>query len=66
MFFNLHYNVRLITNHGKQRIFKSVFAMHWTRQITLCHQPYHGEFTAKITGSPNIVYMVNQAIEDLQ
>ena len=40
--------------------------MRWTHQIPSCHQPCHGGFTANITGSPNMVCMVNHATEDLQ
>ena len=40
--------------------------MRWTHQIALCYQPCHGGFTAKITDSPNMVCMVNHAMEDLQ
>jgi len=39
--------------------------MRWTHQIASCHQSCHGGFTAKITGSPNIVCAVNHATEDL-
>ena len=40
--------------------------MCWTHQIASCHQPCHGGITAWITGFPNMVCMVNHAMEDLQ
>jgi len=54
------------TTENNEFLLKHVVAMHWTHQITLCHQPCHGGFTAKITGSPNMVCTVNHATEDLQ
>ena len=38
----------------------------WIHQIALCHQPSHRGFTAKVTDTPNVVCMVNHAMEDLQ
>ena len=46
-------------------LLKNIVAMRWTHLIALCHQPYHGGFTAKITGSPNMG-TVNHATENLQ
>ena len=46
-------------------LLKNVVAMCWTHLIALCHQTYHGGFTAKIIGSPNMG-TVNYATEDLQ
>ena len=34
--------------------------------MTLCHRPCHERFTAKITGSPNMVCTVDHGMEDLQ
>ena len=47
-------------------LFKNIVVMHWTHQIALCYQPCHGGFTAKITGSPNVVCMINHTMKDLQ
>ena len=54
------------TMENNEFLLKNVVVMHWTHQIALCHQPCHGGFTAKITGSPNMVCTVNHATEDLQ
>jgi len=39
---------------------------YWFSKYGLYGQPYHRGFTVKITGSPNMVCMVNHAMEDLQ
>ena len=45
-------------------LFKNIIAMYW---IALSHQPYYRGFTRRLaTGSPNMVCMVNYAIEDLE
>jgi len=54
------------TTENNEFYLKHIVAIRWTRQIALCYQPCHGGFTAKITGSPNMVCMVNHATEDLQ
>jgi len=54
------------TTENNKFLLKHVVATHWTHQIALYHQPCHGGFTAKITGSPNMVCTVNHAVEDLQ
>jgi len=54
------------TTENNEFIFKHVVAMRLTHQIALCHKPCHRGFTAKITGSPNMVCTVNHATEDLQ
>jgi len=54
------------TMENNEFLLKHVVAMRWTHQIALCHQPCHRGFTAKITGSPNMVYTANHATEDLQ
>ena len=41
---------------------KNIVAVCWTHQVALCYQPCHGEFIAKIIGSPNMVYMVVMSI----
>ena len=46
-------------------LLKNIVAMRRTHLIALCHQPYHGGFTAKITGSPNMG-TVNHTMEVLQ
>jgi len=54
------------TTEINEFLLKNVVATCWTHQIALCHQPCHGGFTVKITGSPNMVCTVNHAMEDLQ
>ena len=48
-----------------QTIENNIVAKLLTHQISLCHQPLHGGFTAKITGFSNMVCMVNHTMEDL-
>jgi len=54
------------TTENNEFLLKHIIAMRWTHQIALCHQPCQRGFTAKITGSPNMVCTVNHAMEDLQ
>jgi len=54
------------TMENNEFLLKHIIAMRWTHQIALCYQPCHGGFTAKITGSPNMVCTVNHATEDLR
>jgi len=54
------------TTENNEFLLKHVVAMRWTHQIALCLQSCHGGFTAKITGSPNMICTVNHATEDLQ
>ena len=55
----------LQTMENDEFLLKNVIVMRLTHSIALCHQPYHGGFTAKITGSPNMG-TVNHTTEVLQ
>ena len=54
------------TTDNKEFSYINITTICWTHKIASCHQPCCGGFTAKITSSPNTIYTVNHATEDLQ